>query len=224
MSSSQISGSTPRYFRSHRYSASNFRYRVGGLDRIKKYKVEFGFAELYEPNCRIGKRVFGIKANGVVIESNVDVYAAKGCKTAYILSYDLSPSSNGVFDFDSIRKVENPMVAMIKITGESSGPPTEYGSKSLFIDSGASGENTSYLAESDTRTQFESVAIGGTSTPEYFRSHRRYRGSFGYNIGGFDRSKTYTVTFGFAELYRPASTGSNNTRLTCGLQSNHAQL
>lgn len=202
-----ISGtSTPEYFQSHRYSSSSFKYRIGGFDRSKTYRVELGFAELYTPNCRTGKRKFGIRVNGITVKSSVDVFAARGCKTAYVLQYDLSPNSSGVFELEFVRQVENPMVSMIKITEALGTPtaPTEYGAKSLFIDSGASGENMSFVTERDTRAEFRSVAIGGTSTPQYFRSHRWNQGSFGYNIGGFDRLKTYTVTFGFAELYEPA--------------------
>jgi len=200
-----ISGTTlpQQYFQSHRFAISNFKYDIDGLDKNKVYEVELGFAELYGPNCVVGKRIFDIKANGRTIESNVDVFAAKGCRAAYILSYNLTPDSQGGLELEFVRKVENPMVSMIKLE-ETTGTISQIGSQSVFINAGTDGENTSYLTESDTRVDFRPNPVADTPTPQYYQRSRFSKSSFGYKIDGFDKNKVYTVEMGFAEMYLPS--------------------
>ena len=224
-----VSGtSTPQFFRSHRFKGSSFSYKIGGFDRNKMYKVELGFAELYGPNCAAGIRVFDVEINGNVVKSNLDVFAAKGCETAYTMSYDLPPNTSGAFVIKFIKKSQNPMVSFIKLeqtTGGSKPPPTAppptalpplnppppppptplSTSRSFFADARAKGESTSEIFPSNTMSYSfpGSYIIRGTSTPGYFRSHRYHSNSFGYKINGYDRSKTYKIDIGFAEQYTP---------------------
>lgn len=214
--SSSISGTqTPQYFQSHRYATKNFAYKIDSLDKSKMYSVELGFAELYDPNCVVGKRIFDIRLNGNTVGRNVDVFAAKGCRTAHTMNYDIQPNSDQAIEIEFIKRDENPMVSFIRIQ-EKAGTSTSETS-SIFVNAGDTNERTSYIIDSDTQTSRSSASVANTNTPQYFQSHRYSSRSFGYKFDGFDSSKTYAVELGFAEVYRP---NCRNGSRVFGLQVN----
>ena len=73
----------------------------------------------------------------------------------------------------------------------------------IFFDTGTVGENTSMVDGNTRRYGVDgSVAISGTDTPQYFRTHRSGP-SFTYTISGLSPEMTLSVSLGFAEIWTP---------------------
>jgi hypothetical protein len=45
---------------------------------LTTHQISFGSAEIWGPNCAIGKRVFDISVNGATVKPNLDVCICRG--------------------------------------------------------------------------------------------------------------------------------------------------
>jgi len=105
---------TPEFFRTHR-SGKNFTYTIGGLVSGATYSVKLGFAEIWAPNCNIGKRVMSLSLNGNVVNPDLDVYKEVGCNAAYIETHSVQALYSGKIVIGLDASVENSMLSLIKI-------------------------------------------------------------------------------------------------------------
>lgn len=107
------------YFRSNRWGSS-FRYEIEGeFSADRKYQVTLGFAEIYQPNCDVGRRRFDVHVNGEVFVEELDVFEQVGCETALVLRKEFSPSADGkmVVTFSKGPDgVDNSMISLIEIS------------------------------------------------------------------------------------------------------------
>jgi Malectin domain len=95
--------------------SGGFFYTIDGFLPKEKATVTLGFAENYEPNCFIAKRLFSITVNGLPYATDLDVFSYAGCNSALILSENLTADVNGTFVIDFIPVKRFPMVAFIEI-------------------------------------------------------------------------------------------------------------
>jgi hypothetical protein len=96
----------------HHFSKS-IGYLVEGLVPLSTHEISFGFAEIWGPNCKTGKRVFDISVNGALVKPNLDVYAAAGCRTAHVETFALTADASGRYKIDFKSSVENAMISFI---------------------------------------------------------------------------------------------------------------
>jgi len=184
-------------FRTHR-SAPTLRYVIPGLKAGAKYKLSLGFAEIWKPNCVVGKRIMDIKVNGRYMTRNLDVFKEAGCESAHVETYDgsnaVTANSRGQLDIEISASVENAMVSLIEVYDASTGEVT--------LDAGKVGGR-----DEDEGLQ----VVGGSSgrwgksatpnqVPIEYRTHR-WGDNFKFVFEGFDPNKTYDVKLGFAEAY-----------------------
>jgi len=110
-----VGADTPNLFQTHRYGR-NFMYKVGKLTPGNAYRVSLGFAEIYEPNCKPPqKRLFHILINGVLVKSDLDVFAEAGCFTAHVEQFDVSSNDGGAIEIGFEQSLENAMVSFIEV-------------------------------------------------------------------------------------------------------------
>jgi hypothetical protein len=83
-------------------------YTIAGFVPSALHTVTLGFAEMHQPNCGIGKRVFNIVANDVQVVSNLDVFSVAGCKRGFTSTHTVTAN-----EFVPVR--ENPFTSFIHI-------------------------------------------------------------------------------------------------------------
>ena len=102
-------------YQSHR-SGKEVEYTIGDFEAAVPYKVSLGFAEIWEPNCQTGKRIMNIRINDNLHMNKLDVFEqARGCFTAFVLSYILPANVRGEFVVKIGASVENAMLSSIDI-------------------------------------------------------------------------------------------------------------
>jgi hypothetical protein len=86
------------------------------LEPSRQYDVSLGFAESYTPNCVKGARVFQATV-GSSVHSDIDVFDAVGCKTAYNIPFNnvLADDNGRVFVILSRGVSENPFLSLIEV-------------------------------------------------------------------------------------------------------------
>jgi Malectin domain len=102
-------------FRHHRWHKGGFTYTISGFAAGASYAVTLGFAEIWEPNCAKGKRIFEVLANGSLIVSNLDVFAVAGCKKAYTTTKTVAANASGKIELKFVAVAENPFVSFIDV-------------------------------------------------------------------------------------------------------------
>lgn len=216
----------PTWGRTHR-SGTTFTYLITELEAEAAYDLSLGFAEVWQNNCDIGKRVMTIKVNNVVMKDNLDVFREAGCNAAHIEIFATEADASGNLEITFDASIQNAMVSYIEVaksrentfrtTRSPTLPPSPTPSHPLllFIDAGSSNEDTSIISEGTWEFSVPSnTNIRGTSTPQYFRSHRSSP-RFTYIISGLDSREVYTVELGFAETwYKNCDIGKRVMRLS----------
>ncbi len=77
------------------------------------YQVNLYFAENYGPAQQTGGRVFSIEIEGILVESNLDVFSEAGARAGLLKTYTVN--SDGNLDIDFIHGIQNPSIKAIEI-------------------------------------------------------------------------------------------------------------
>jgi hypothetical protein len=209
-----------KYLQTHR-SGSKFSYVIRGFTPNKKYRVELGMAEVWEPNCERGKRIQKILIQNNLVMDNLDVYASAGCRKEFLAVFDgnqaIQAASSGTIKITMEAIVENAMLSTIKIEPASSNSPpppppppppsASASSTKIVIDAGskdekpilAQGQTWTFLSASDIKQGKTSL---GTSDRAMLRSHRSAP-ILTYIIPNLVPRAKYKIDLGFAEVWRP---------------------
>jgi Malectin domain len=183
--------SAPTYFRSHR-SAKTLKYTIPGFTSGAFYSATLGLAEIYRPNCMIGKRIMSIKLNNITVTSNLDVFKAVGCETAYMETHVIPANAQGVLVIEIAGVVENAMLSYISVARAQD---------RYFLDIGAIGDNIKMVQGTTTRYgDANTPEIAGTRTPVRFRTHR-FGSDFKYVIeSGFTPGRVQGLSVLFRNI------------------------
>ena len=202
---------------SHRTGRSPFMYTLDGFQPFGLANITLGFAEIFEPFCETGKRIFSVDINQVPLLSNIDVYGIVGCNQAFVVDGVFQADANGVFELTLTSIEENPMISLVAIDPLS--PTQQVRSDGTDFMEASSSVSTSTLlitSEDDigdvgvimpntTRTwtfpqEISNVPAG--IDPAVFQTHRS-ASMFSYIFGGFDPYQPASISIGFAENYEP---------------------
>jgi len=232
-SSVEIKGAAKQSpFHSHR-SGPGFSYVLGGFYPLSFHEVRLGFAEVWQDNCEIGKRIMTIEINGEVVASDMDVFQeAGGCFVALMKRYTVAANAQGKFEISFTSSVEYPMVSLVEVrsspelgsitTGQLSSTPSPSRMPSLrpskqplssparedygMIDAGAKDEDVSLVSGITwTYKVPNSVEIANTEAPSIFRSHRS-GSNFTYTFEGLTPGERIGLEMGFAEIWGKSCT------------------
>jgi Malectin domain len=77
-----VGGYAGNQFLHDRWGPRTFAYIATGFARGASHALTLGYAETHPLNCGVGKRVFGISANGSLLVPIPDVFANVSCKKA----------------------------------------------------------------------------------------------------------------------------------------------
>jgi hypothetical protein len=102
-------------FRQHRWRSGGFTYTISGFTPGSNQAIALGFAETYQRNCGVGKRVFSVVANGVTLWSNLDIFAVAGCKAPYVATKTATANALGKIELTFVSNRQNPFVSFIDI-------------------------------------------------------------------------------------------------------------
>jgi N-acetylneuraminic acid mutarotase len=215
---------TPEIFQTHRYG-SDFAYTIGNLTPANKFRVTIGFSEIYDQNCLVGKRVFDILINNIIVKSNLDVFASAGCRTAHLEYFnDTVADEAGRIKIGFRQTLEKAMVSYIEVQEpvviQQTTAPTEASmepittitttttplpTREITINAGASGENISLVTGTSGTFSKLSLQIKETPndiSPSTFKTHR-WGANFTYTLKEFAPFQPVTIVLGFAETYAP---------------------
>lgn len=107
--SQTISGTTtPSLYQTERYGAMRYSFPVSNGN----YEVVIKMAEIY--HSARDKRVFSIKAEGIEVLSNIDIFAEVGKNRALNKSFNIQVQ-DGKVDLEFLQKINNPKVSGIEI-------------------------------------------------------------------------------------------------------------
>lgn len=200
---------TPEDFRTHR-SAKNFTYTLDALIPGASYDVALGFAETWKWTCRTGERIMQIRINDELVSDHLDVFDKSGCNAALVETFRAEANEQGEIRIEFSATKENAMVSLIQLYEIGDGiwmpkttdlAPVLPAQSSITIDAGGNGEDKSRVTEGTWSYSVRSnVAIAGTDTPAYYRSHRSAK-SFTYTIDALVPGASYDVSLGFAETW-----------------------
>ena len=84
------------------------------------YRVNLHFAEIYNLNQAVGKRVFDVFIEGQLAFDNVDIFQQAGGYTPLVLTKDVNVS-DGTLNISFGRIVESPKISAIEILGSGTG-------------------------------------------------------------------------------------------------------
>ena len=163
-------------YTSYRYGYQvPFTYLFAGLTPGASYGVRLHFAEIYPQDQAVGRRVFSISTNGVVVEPALDVYARVGGDAALVLTEVLGADSNGQVDvtFQTVSG-DSAMLSGIELlqaqgncpatTSSSSGSTLASSSSSAAGSGSRSTSNSASAASSSTGSTGSPSSVTGTST------------------------------------------------------------
>ena len=106
-------------------SGISFSYFIKGFVPGSTKIVTLGFAEYFDDNCAIGKRVFDVMVNGVVFAEDLDVYKEAGdCFTGYTITKTIQVDLNGNIELNFEASKEKAMISFIHVVPEFSEAPT----------------------------------------------------------------------------------------------------
>lgn len=212
-------------FQTHRSGHPSFNYTVDGFASGEQVDVTLGFAEIYQPFCVVGGRIFNVEVNAEEFFYGLDVFSeARGCNAAFIVTRQFLANTEGqvVIEFSQVTK--NPMVSLVAVRASDDGsigadavsqtPSTEDGavteqasaaSTRVVIDAGSETENKALVGGKSWRSHFSTPIdrVPDAYSEDTFKSHRSGQAPFNYTIGGFNAYEPAGVTLGFAENYSP---------------------
>lgn len=124
--SANIGGDVPAglskdLFQKHRSSRESLTYKIYGFEPNSVNEVSMGFAEVYQPNCELGRRVMDLKANGEYLAQDLDVWSQVGCENAYVVKKEAKANDMGQYEVTVTPKVENAMVTFVAVKRLSAG-------------------------------------------------------------------------------------------------------
>jgi hypothetical protein len=167
------------------------------------YQVKLHFAEIWSGAWATGKRVFGVKVEGQLVESGIDIYAAVGANSSLVKTYS-AKVSDGRLQIEFVRKTQNPTISAIEVIKlESTAIRVNAGGKEYVDGSGRTwnadiGFNTG-------STYAVTTAIAGTNDDPLYQSERLDFNTAPELTYGFDvPNGTYQVKLHFAEIWSGA--------------------
>jgi hypothetical protein len=90
------------------------------------HKIALYFNEYSSSNAAVGKRIFDIMVEGVIVENNFDIYATAGFNKPVKKEYQVNVTDNSL-DIVFIHEVENPVIHGLAIFGSAtSNPPASF--------------------------------------------------------------------------------------------------
>lgn len=177
-------------------------YEISGFEPLSTHFFYMDFAEAFEPNCEIGRRLMDVTINGVVIKFNIDVFAEVGCNqmTTSVRAPVIPANADGTYKIYIEASNDKPMMSAIHI--EPSTAP-QY-RESILINSKYVNDGSVYEIEGSTRTYGTGRDISNTDewSTNFFRDMRS-GDSFKYLVKGWAPNVEYELTIGFAETYEP---------------------
>lgn len=178
----------------------------------KKYNIKLGFAEVYLPSCRNGRRVFSASVNGRFVH-NVDVFAAVGCNHAYDLMFNNITAVNGVIEIKlQAGVVSYPMISNLEIFVASDSSVPDPGQVVASVNFGAPWTGSYQTADPALLSgSYNAFSGGGVSTRDVdgditsrsYDSHLWTTSSLSYRIK-VPNGVLYDVKLGFAETHIPS--------------------
>lgn len=138
-SASVVNTDSPDVYKSHIFGSDFTLSIAAGVTH--SVTIQLGFAEIYEPGCMLGFRVFKVKAGPEL--RTIDVFQQAGCSSAFILEIpNILPNANGEI-YVSFSSVSNfAMVSSVCIVDKNNakGSSGVDNSPSLVISSGPKDE------------------------------------------------------------------------------------
>ena len=166
------------------------------------YLVKLHFAEVWPGAFAEGRRVFDVRAEGSLIDDDLDVFREAGGRDAALVKGHLVSVDDGALDLELVAGVQNPSLNAIELFRLADRPAEVVRAVNLGSSQTVTAADGTVYAADDTGVGYwhhQPRAVAGTEDDALFASEAWWPAELGYRFAVEDG--LYEVELGFAELY-----------------------